>query len=222
MRVLLAEDNPQLATWLSKALRQSHYAVDCIGDGDGADRLLQSEEYDAAILDLTLPRMDGLEVLKRLRRRGSRTPVLVLTARGTLDDRLKGFDLGADDYLVKPFELAELEARLKALLRRSQGQGSSVVSLGALEYESSGRMFRLKGNPLVLRPREHAVLEVLMLRAGKVVSKDSLYEKIFDLDATASSDSVEVYVHRLRKHLDGSGVGIVTIRGLGYTLEATP
>jgi two-component system response regulator TctD len=166
--------------------------------------------------------MDGLEVLKRLRRRGSRTPVLVLTARGTLDDRLKGFDLGADDYLVKPFELAELEARLKALLRRSQGQGSSVVSLGALEYESSGRMFRLKGNPLVLRPREHAVLEVLMLRAGKVVSKDSLYEKIFDLDATASSDSVEVYVHRLRKHLDGSGVGIVTIRGLGYTLEATP
>jgi two-component system response regulator TctD len=222
MRVLLAEDNPQLATWLSKALRQSHYAVDCIGDGDGADRLLQSEEYDAAILDLTLPRMDGLEVLKRLRRRGSRTPVLVLTARGTLDDRLMGFDLGADDYLVKPFELAELEARLKALLRRSQGQGSSVVSLGALEYESRGRMFRLKGNPLVLRPREHAVLEVLMLRAGKVVSKDSLYEKIFDLDATASSDSVEVYVHRLRKHLDGSGVGIVTIRGLGYTLEATP
>jgi two-component system response regulator TctD len=222
MRVLLAEDNPQLATWLSKALRQSHYAVDCIGDGDGADRLLQSEEYDAAILDLTLPRMDGLEVLKRLRRRGSRTPVLVLTARGTLDDRLKGFDLGADDYLVKPFELAELEARLKALLRRSQGQGSSVVSLGALEYESSGRMFRLKGNPLVLRPREHAVLEVLMLRAGKVVSKDSLYEKIFDLDATASSDSVEVYVHRLRMHLDGSVVGIVTIRGLGYTLEATP
>ncbi len=221
MRVLLAEDNPQLATWLAKALRQSHFAVDCVGDGAGADQLLASEDYDAAILDLTLPRMDGLEVLHRLRQRGSRTPILILTARGSLDDRIKGLNLGADDYLPKPFELAELEARLKALIRRSQGQGSSVVALGPLEYESSGRMFRLRGNPLVLRPREHAVLEVLMLRAGKVVSKEALHEKIFDLDATASADSVEVYVHRVRKHLDGSGVAIITVRGLGYTLEAS-
>src|SRR5258706_1846840 len=187
MRVLLAEDNPQLATWLAKALRQSHFAVDCVGDGAGADQLLASEDYDAAILDLTLPRMDGLEVLHRLRQRGSRTPILILTARGSLDDRIKGLNLGADDYLPKPFELAELEARLKALIRRSQGHGSSVVSLGPLEYESSGRMFSLRGNPLVLRPTEHAVLEVLMLRAGKVVSKEALHEKIFDLDATASA-----------------------------------
>jgi two-component system response regulator TctD len=221
MRVLLAEDNPQLANWLAKALRQGQYAVDCVADGAGADHLLASEDYDAAILDLTLPRMDGLEVLRRLRERGARTPVLVLTARGALDDRVKGFDVGADDYLTKPFELVELEARLKALIRRSQGQGRSVVALGALEYESSGRMFRLNGQPLVLRPREHAVLEVLMLRSGKVVSKEALYEKIFDLDAEASADSVEVYVHRLRKRLEGSSVGIVTVRGLGYTLESS-
>ena len=221
MRVLLAEDNPQLVRWLAKALRGSHYAVDTVSDGPGAEQLLASEDYDAAILDLTLPRMDGLDVLRRVRERGLRVPILVLTARGALDDRLKGFDLGADDYMTKPFELAELEARLKALIRRSQGQGKSVVSFGPLDYESSGRMFHLQGAPLKLRPREHAVLEVLFLRAGKVVSKEALHEKIFDLDASASAESVEVYVHRLRKHLDGSGVAIVTVRGLGYTLETS-
>jgi two-component system response regulator TctD len=219
MRVLLAEDNRELVTWLAKALRQSHFAVDCIGDGAAAEQLLASEDYDAAILDLTLPRMDGLEVLRRIRQRGSRTPILVLTARGSIDDRIKGLNLGADDYLPKPFELAELEARLHALIRRSKGHAGAPMSLGPLEYESSGRMFRLSGNALLLRPREHAVLEVLMLRAGKVVSREALYEKIFELDATAGAESVEVYVHRVRKHLHGSGVAIVTVRGLGYTLE---
>jgi len=221
MRVLLAEDNPQLSTWLSKTLRQRQYAVDCVADGPGADQLLATEDYDAAILDLTLPRMDGLEVLRRLRERGSRTPILILSARGALDDRVRGFDMGADDYLTKPFELAELEARLKALIRRSQVEAKSLATLGPLEYEPSGRMFRLNGAPLKLRPREHAVLEVLFLRVGKVVSKEALHEKIFDLDAAASAESVEVYVHRLRKRLDGSGVGIVTLRGLGYSLEAS-
>jgi two-component system response regulator TctD len=219
MRVLLAEDNPQLATWLTKALRQKQFAVDCRNDGNAADHSLSVEDYDAVILDLTLPGMDGLEVLTRMRQRGSRTPVLVLTARSSLDERVKGLNLGADDYLAKPFELEELEARLKALIRRSQAGGSSSLVLGRLEYENSGRMFRLDGKPLVLRPREHAVLEVLMLRAGKAVSKESLFERIFDLDATANPDAVEIYVHRLRKHLDGSGVAIVTLRGLGYTLE---
>src|SRR5262249_52430642 len=156
--------------------------------------------------------MDGLEVLKRMRQRGTRTPVLVLTARTTLDDRVKGLNLGADDYLAKPFELAELEARLNALIRRSQGGGSSSLVLGRLEYESAGRMFRLDGKPLVLRPREHAVLEVLMLRTGRAVSKEALFEKIFDLDAEANADAVEIYVHRLRKRLDGSGVAIITLR----------
>jgi len=221
MRVLLAEDNPQLATWLTKALRQKQFAVDCRIDGSAADHSLAVEDYDAVILDLTLPGMDGLEVLRRMRQRGSRTPVLVLTARAALDERVQGLNLGADDYLAKPFELAELEARLNALIRRSQGGGSSSLVLGRLEYESSGRMFRLDGKPLVLRPREHAVLEVLMLRVWRAVSKESLFEKIFDLDATASADAVEIYVHRLRKRLEGSGVAIVTLRGLGYTLEKT-
>jgi len=219
MRVLLAEDNPQLANWLTKALRQKQFAVDCLNDGNAADHSLAVEDYDAVILDLTLPGMDGLEVLRRLRQRGSRTPVLVLTARSALDERVQGLNLGADDYLAKPFELAELEARLNALIRRSQSGGSSSLQLGPLEYESSGRMFRLDGKPLVLRPREHAVLEGLMLRAGRAVSKESLFEKIFDLDATANADAVEIYVHRLRKRLEGSGVAIVTLRGLGYTLE---
>jgi two-component system response regulator TctD len=221
MRVLLAEDNPELSTWLAKALRQRHFAVDCRTDGAAADHSLASEDYDAVILDLTLPRMDGLEVLRRLRQRGSRTPVLVLTARAAIDDRVAGLNLGADDYLAKPFDLAELEARLKALIRRSQGGGSATITLGSLEYEGGSRLFRVWGKALVLRPREHAVLEVLMLRAGKVVSKDALYEKIFDLDATAGADAVEIYIHRLRKRLDGTGVAIVTLRGLGYTLETS-
>src|SRR5689334_18978080 len=156
MRLLLAEDNAQLSTWLARALRQSHFAVDCLRDGAEADRSLCSEDYDAVILDLNLPRMDGLEVLRRLRQRGSRTPVIVLTARTSLDERVSGLNSGADDYLAKPFELAELEARLYALIRRSQGGGSTITALGPLEYESAGRMFRLKGEPLVLRPREHA------------------------------------------------------------------
>jgi two-component system response regulator TctD len=220
MRVLLVEDNAQLSTWLTKALRQNHFAVDCLADGASADHSLATEQYDAVILDINLPRMDGLEVLRRLRKRGSRTPVLMLTALGAIDDRVTGLNLGADDYLAKPFELAELEARLKALIRRSQVGGSSTLSLGPLEYDSADRMFRMQGEALKLRPREHAVLEVLMLKAGKVVSKDALYEKIFDLDATANADAVEIYVHRLRKRLEGSGVAIVTLRGLGYMLEA--
>jgi len=221
MRVLLAEDNPELSTWLVKALRQRHFAVDCRSDGAAADHSLASEDYDAAILDLSLPRMDGLEVLRRLRQRGSRTPVLVLTARAGIDDRVAGLNLGADDYLAKPFELAELEARLKALIRRSQGGGSASLRVGSLEYEGSSRSFRVGGKALMLRSREHAVLEVLFLRAGRLVSKQALYEKVFDLDATAGADCVEIYVHRLRKRLDGAGVAIVTLRGLGYTLEAS-
>ena len=219
MRVLLIEDNLKLAGWLTKALHQSGYAVDCMHDGANADHVLLTQHYDAVILDLNLPRMDGLEVLRRLRQRGSRIPVLILSVRGELDDRIKGLNLGADDYLPKPFELAELEARINALIRRAQSGGSPQIKLGPLEYESVGRMFRLQGEPLVLRPREHAVLEVLMLRAGKAVSKESLYEKIFDLDATTNPEAVEIYVHRLRKRLEGSGVAIVTLRGLGYVLE---
>jgi two-component system response regulator TctD len=220
MRLLLAEDSAKLATWLAKALRQGGYAVDQTHDGKVADHLLSTQQYEVVVLDLGLPSMDGISVLRRLRQRGSSVPVLILTARGELDDRVGGLNRGADDYLAKPFDLAELEARLHALIRRARGTSAPLVTLGPLAYESSGRVFTLAGEMLVLRPKEHAVLEVLLLRAGKATSKELLYERVFAADATTGQDVVEVYIHRLRKKLQGSGVAIVTLRGLGYLLEA--
>ncbi len=222
MRILLAEDNAKLADWLGKALTQTGYAVDCIHDGASADHALMTEPYDAVILDLGLPRVDGMEVLRRLRERGTPVPVLILTAKADLDDRVQGLNLGADDYLAKPFQLAELEARIKALIRRAHGSANPHIRLGPLDYDSAGRLFRLNGLPLALRPKEHAVLEALVLRAGRVVGRESLFEKAFNLDATANPEAVEIYVCRLRKKLEGSGVSIVTVRGLGYVLETAP
>ncbi len=222
MRILLAEDNRTLADWLEKALRHGGFAVDCMRDGVDADHVLLTQAYDLVILDLGLPRMDGLDVLKRLRRRGSSAPVLILTARGEIEARVEGLNLGADDYLTKPFSLSELEARINALIRRAQGSASPLQTLGELEYSSVDRMFRLRGEVLALRPKEHAVLEVLIARAGKAVAKASLHDHIFTLGESASAEAVEVYIHRLRKRLQGSGVGIVTLRGLGYVLEREP
>ena len=222
MRILLAEDNKTLADWLEKALRHDGFAVDCMRDGVDADHVLLTQSYDLVILDLGLPRMDGLEILRRLRRRGAAVPVLILTARGEIESRVEGLNLGADDYLTKPFSLSELEARINAVIRRAQGAASALQTLGELEYNSVERMFRLRGEMLVLRPKEHAVLEVLIARAGKAVAKASLHERIFNLGESASAEAVEVYIHRLRKRLQGSGVGIVTLRGLGYVLEREP
>ena len=221
MRLLLVEDSHKLAAWLGKALRQHGYAVDTTHDGAEADSLLRTEHYDAIVLDLSLPSMDGLTILQRLRARGTAAPVLILTARGELEDRVRGLNLGADDYLAKPFELSELEARLQALIRRAHGVSAPLLSLGPLGYEPSGRVFTLNGQRLALRPKEHAVLEVLITRAGKAVSKAQLYDSVFSIDATTGQDVVEIYIHRLRKQLAGSGVAIVTLRGLGYLLEAT-
>ncbi len=222
MRILLAEDNKTLADWLEKALRHGGFAVDCMHDGADADHVLLTQSYDLVILDLGLPRMDGLDVLRRLRRRGSSAPVLILTARGEIEARVEGLNLGADDYLTKPFSLSELEARINAVIRRARGAASPLQTVGELEYDSVARMFRLRGEMLVLRPKEHAVLEVLIAREGKAVAKASLHERIFTLGDTASEEAVEVYIHRLRKRLQGSGVGIVTLRGLGYVLEREP
>ncbi|MEO7952905.1 MAG: response regulator [Polaromonas sp.] len=220
MRLLLIEDSAELAKWLAKALQGGGYAVDLAHDGKDADHLLFSQPYDAVILDLGLPSMDGLTVLRRLRARGNVVPVIVLTARGELSDRVAGLNLGADDYLAKPFELAELEARLHALIRRMHGVSAPLITLGPLSYESVGRVFKLAGSTLVLRPKEHAVLEVLLLRGGKAISKEKLFEKVFSVDATTGQDVVEIYIHRLRKQLHNSGIAIVTLRGLGYLLEA--
>ena len=220
MRILLVEDSVKLSTWLSKSLQKSGYAVDTVQDGGVADHMLSSPDYDAAVLDLGLPTLDGLTVLRRLRARGSAIPVLILSARGELGDRVTGLNLGADDYLPKPFDLSELDARLHALIRRANGTAAPVLRLGSLEYDSSDRVFRLADEPLLLRPKEHAVLEALLLRAGKAISKSQLYEKVFSIDASTGADVVEIYIHRLRKRLQDSGLTIVTLRGLGYVLEA--
>jgi two-component system response regulator TctD len=188
-------------------------------DGHSADYVLSTQDYALLILDLGLPRMDGLEVLRRLRERRNPLPVLILTAHGSVEDRVKGLDLGADDYLAKPFELSELEARARALIRRSYGHDTAQLRCGPLGFDSVSRVFTLAGNNLELTNRERAVLEVLMLRDGKAVSKTALMEKIFGIDESVNPNAIEIYVHRLRRKLEGSGVTIATLRGLGYLLE---
>lgn len=222
MRILLVEDHVELSRTLCKALQDVRLAVEVASDGADADSLLCTQEYALVILDLTLPRMDGLEVLRRLRARGSKTPVLILTARGGLHDRVQGLNLGADDYLAKPFELVELEARVKALLRRSQGNDAVVLQCGVLAFDTVSRMFSLGGKPLSLTPREYAVLEALITRAGRVVPKEKLFAEVFTLTDEANLDAIEIYIHRVRKKLEYAGEGqavITTLRGLGYVLQ---
>ncbi|MGN6389497.1 MAG: response regulator [Burkholderiaceae bacterium] len=222
MRILLVEDHVDLSRWLAKALRDAHLTVECAMNGADADALLHTQHYALVVLDLTLPKMDGLEVLKRLRARGSKTPVLILTARGGLNDRVQGLNLGADDYLAKPFELAELEARVKALLRRSQGNEAVTLRCGPLSFDTVSRSFFHGDEPLKLTPREHGVLEALITRAGATVSKEKLFDDVFALDDDANLDAIEIYIYRVRKKLDalGGGVSIATLRGIGYLLQA--
>ncbi|MEM5426914.1 response regulator [Cupriavidus oxalaticus] len=222
MRILLAEDNVMLANSLNQALGQAGFTVDCMHDGRSADSLLCTQDYALLILDLGLPGLDGLEVLRRLRQRRNPLPVLILTAHGSVEDRVRGLDLGADDYLAKPFDLSELEARARALIRRSHGHDNTQLAFGPLHYDSISRAFKLHGELLALTGRERAVLEVLMLRDGRAVNKAALSEKIYGIDESVNPDAIEIYVHRLRKKLDGSGVAIVTLRGLGYLLESRP
>ncbi len=219
MRILIVEDDPTLADGLTRSLRHADYAVDCVHDGEQADHVLAAQNYDLVILDLGLPKLDGFEVLRRVRRRGATVPVLMLTARDALADRVKGLDLGADDYLTKPFELPELEARVRALIRRGQSGGSSLLTHGPLALDTSGRRATLDNVPLDLSAREFGVLEVLMLRSGRVVNKEQLAEQLYGWEDEVGSNAIEVYVHRLRKKLEPAGVAIRTIRGLGYVLE---
>ena len=220
MRILLVEDHPQLAESVAQALRAAGWTLDLLNDGVAADLALATEDYALAILDVGLPRLDGFQVLARLRERGKTLPVLMLTARGEVTDRVHGLNLGADDYLAKPIELSELEARVKALLRRSVAGGERQQSCGALVYDLDARRFSLDRQPLTLTSREQAVLEALIARPGRVMSKDQLAAQVFGLDEDASADAIEIYIHRLRKKLEGSAVRIVTFRGLGYLLEA--
>jgi len=218
MRILIAEDDPIIADGLCRTLRASGYAVDRAANGLDADTALVANTYDLLILDLGLPKLPGLEVLKRLRARNSTVPVLILTAMDGTEDRVRGLDLGADDYMVKPFELPELEARVRALTRRSSG-ATPMMYHGPLRYDQVGRVALMNGVPLDLSARELGLLEVLISRSGRLVSKDQLVDQLCGWGEEVSHNAIEVYVHRLRKKLEPGGVRIATVRGLGYCLE---
>ncbi len=219
MRILLVEDNLTLANWLAKSLQQSNYSVDTVHDGTDAEPALAFTEYDLVVLDLGLPDKTGLDVLKHVRSRGNEVPVIILTANASLDGRIRGLDTGADDYLAKPFELSELEARIRAHLRRSSQRTAPVVTCGLLRFDTNTRLFSLGDEPLSLAPKEHAVLEQLLRRIGTTVSKTTLVQGIYNFDSETDENAIEIYIHRLRKKLEGSKVEIVTLRGLGYLLR---
>jgi two-component system OmpR family response regulator len=219
MRILVAEDDAILADGVARSLRQAGYAVDWVKNGVEADSALDADEHDLLILDIGLPRKSGLDVLKRLRARNSHLPVLILTALDGVNDRVRGLDAGADDYLAKPFELAELEARVRALTRRGMAGAPTLLRHGALSYDQVGRTARVHGEALELSAREVSLLEVFLQRAGRLVSKDQLVSHLCEWGEEVSPNAIEVYVHRLRKKLEAGGVRIVTVRGLGYSLE---
>jgi two-component system OmpR family response regulator len=220
MRILIAEDDPLLADALRCTLRKSGYAVDWIEDGRKADAALCAVEFDLLILDISLPGLGGLDVLKRLRARNSRVLVLLLTALDSVNDRVRGLDAGADDYLVKPFQLAELEARVLALTRRGMSGGTTLIRHGRLSFDLVGRSADLGGERLDLSARELSLLELFLQRPGQLVPKERLVNHLCEWGEEVSANAIEVYVHRLRKKLTPAGVKIATVRGVGYCLEA--
>ncbi|MGH8765097.1 MAG: response regulator [Burkholderiales bacterium] len=219
MRILVVEDDAVLAAALTRALNQSAYAVDVVDNGDDANRALGPDTYDLVVLDLALPKVDGLAVLRRLRDRRSRVPVLVLSARDTLEDRVKGLDLGADDYLTKPFDLPEFEARVRVLIRRGQHQASNDLRHGRLRFDLAGRRVFHDDDPVELSARELAVVELLMSRQGRVVTKEQMVDRLFGWGEDVASNAIEVCVHRVRKKLEPFGIEIRTVRGMGYLVE---
>jgi two-component system response regulator TctD len=221
MRILLVEDEREMAAWLERALAQSGFIPEHAPDAHTAEQMLAGSEFDAVVMDLRLPDKHGLVLLREMRNRGDVTPVLILTAQGALQDRVRGLNLGADDFLSKPFALEELEARLAALVRRSRGRLVPRMECGSLIYDNESRAFSLDGGILHLTPREHAALVALIARSGLPVEKTLLFSRVFEHDTDASPDAIEVVLHRLRKKLAGSDVHIVTVRGLGYMLEST-
>ncbi len=219
MRILIAEDDAILADGLRHTLRQSGHAVDWVKNGGEADAALGTQEFDLLILDISLPKLSGFEVLKRLRARNSRLPVLLLTALGSVNDRVRGLDAGADDYLAKPFQLAELEARARALTRRGMSGVPTLIKHGRLSFDQVGRVAELDGERLELSARELGLLELLLQRPGQLVHKNQLVDHLCEWGEEVSTNAIEVYVHRLRKKLMPGGVKISTVRGVGYCLE---
>ena len=219
MRILITEDDAALAEALQFSLAQSGYAVDWVANGAAADDVLKDDVFGLLILDLGLPKLDGFEVLRRLRRRNASLPVLILSGRENPEEKVLGLDLGADDYLVKPFSLSELQARVRALLRRWQGAAGPVISYGDLNFDTVGRNATVAGRALPLSAHELGVLEILIHRYGRVVSKEQILEQLYNYDKDGSDNAIEVYVHRLRRKLEGSGLAVRTLYGRGYMLE---
>jgi len=219
MRILIVEDDPSLASGLSRILEAEGYAVDVTSRGEDAVQAARQERFDMVILDVGLPGIDGFEVLRRLRTAEYRAPVLVLTARDTVNDRVHGLDLGADDYMAKPFAMPELAARVRALIRRSQAQIGPKIVHGPLTLDTVARRAFLSNQPLELAAREWAVLEVLLGKVEKIVSKESIIQAVAGWDEELSPNAIEVYISRLRGKLERAGIRIRTVRGFGYMLE---
>lgn len=217
MRILLAEDDPLLGDGLQAGLRQLGFQVDWVRDGEAAERELRAQPYAAAVLDLGLPRKDGLDVLAALRRAGVSTPVLVLTARDAVPDRIRGLDVGADDYVVKPVDLHELAARLRALVRRAHGQPQECLSAQDVVLDPAARSVRQAGEPVTLSTREFDLLQAFMLSADRVLSREQLEQQLYSWGREVESNAVEVHIHNLRRKL---GAGLIhTVRGVGYMLQ---
>ncbi len=219
MRILIVEDDAMLADGLARSLRQSDYAVDWVDSGERALLATEHEAFDLVILDIGLPGVDGFEMLRRLRRSERYVPVIVVTARDTVTDRVRGLDLGADDYLVKPFAFDELEARVRALIRRGHTPTSPQVSYGALALDLVAREARVNGEPIELTAREWAIMELLVTQPGVALSKDRIIQSLSSWDEKLSRNAIEVYISRLRAKLEPAGVRFRTVRGYGYLLE---
>ena len=220
MRILLVEDDTLLGDGIRVGLRQDGYAVDWVTQGEAAEQALATDAFDLVVLDLGLPGRDGLSVLQQLRRGGNDTPVIILTARDTVADRIQGLDGGADDYLIKPFDLDELAARARALIRRSKGRTTPLLEFGRLTLDPASHQVNYKNQPVEMSPREFALLRILMENADKLVSKTRLQEALYGWDQDVESNAVEVHIHHLRKKLDANL--IQTVRGVGYRLAKEP
>ena len=208
MRILIAEDDQVLADGLLRSLRAAGYAADQVSSGSEADAALADHEFDCVILDLGLPKMHGLDVLRKMRARGSSVPVLILTAADSVEQRVKGLDLGADDYMAKPFSLQELEARVRALTRRGLGSAATIIKHGPLSFDATGRVAYINDHMIELSARELSLLEVLLQRAGRLVSKDQLVERLCEWGEEVSNNAIEVYIHRLRKKIEQGPIRI--------------
>ncbi len=218
MRLLVIEDDEALGFAVSNCLRQDGYAVDWERDGEVADDILRYQTYDVIVLDIGLPARDGISILKELRARNDKTPVLVLTARSAIDDRIDALDLGADDYLAKPFDVREFLARCRALLRRSKGEATDRIEMGGFMFDGIAKIVKIDDTQIMLPNREFRLLEILLRSPGRVLDKDQIAEQLFDFDHETGPNAIEVYVARLRKKLAG-GLSIRTVRGLGYVVE---